>query len=214
LYQIQNKTIDKGTISDNILGKENIVKNSINVGRKLKMLRSLHKTSLKKVAEETGMSYSYLWGLENDKHSISVTNLQRLSGYFKVDLIYFLGGNHDSKSTYIPKEDITKVVTEDNVSFKCITDNVKSRLQVTLVELPKDSPSERHIHHHDEGEEFITVLSGELHVIVGDEAYELGPGDSVLFESKTDHVIFTKNKAATFYLIVTPPYGAHLLKGI
>lgn len=186
------------------------MKNSINVGRKLKMLRSLHKTSLKKVAEETGMSYSYLWGLENGKNSISVTNLQRLSGYFKVDLIYFLGGNSDSKSTYVSKDDITEVVTEDNVSFKCIIDNVKSRLQVTLVELPKDSPSERHLHHHDEGEEFITVVSGELHVIVGDEEYELGPGDSVLFESRTDHAIFTKQKAASFYLIVTPPYGTHL----
>ncbi|QRN85487.1 cupin domain-containing protein [Clostridia bacterium] len=190
------------------------MKNSINVGRKLKMLRSLHKISLKKLAEETGMSYSYLWGLENDKHSISVTNLQRLSEYFDVDLIYFLGSSQDSKSVYIAKEDINEVITEDNVSFKCITDNVKSRLQVTLVELPKDSPSERHIHHHDEGEEFITVISGELHVILGDEEYELGPGDSVLFESKTDHVIFTKSKAATFYLVVTPPYGSHLLNGI
>lgn len=206
--------IDKYAVSDNIVRKENIVKNSINVGRKFKMLRSLHKASLKKVAEETGMSYSYLWGLENDKHSISVTNLQRLSEYFKVDLIYFLGNNQDAKSVYIPKEDINEVVTEDNVSFKCITDNVKSRLQVTLVELPKDSPSERHIHHHKEGEEFITVLSGELFVIVGDEEYELEPGDSVLFESKMDHVIFTKNKTASFYLIVTPPYGSHLLNEI
>lgn len=194
--------------------KESIVNNEINVGRKLKLLRSLHKISLKKVAEETGMSYSYLWGLENDKHSISIANLQRLSEYFNVDLIYFLGNRHNAKSKYISKENITETITEDNVSFKCIIDNVNSRLQVTLIDLPKDSPSERNIHHHGEGEEFITVLQGELHVIVGDEEYELASGDSVLFESNIDHGIFTKSKPATFFLIVTPPYGTHPQKGM
>jgi len=190
------------------------VKNSINVGRKLKLLRTLRKIPLKKLAEQTGMSYSYLWGLENDKHSISVANLQRLSEFFDVDLIYFLGNRNDAKSAFIPKENIIETITEDQVSFKCITDNVNSRLQVTLINLPKDSPSERHIHHHGEGEEFITVLDGQLHVIVGEQEYELGEGDSLLFESNLDHVIFTKGKPATFFLIVTPPYGEHPQKGI
>jgi len=36
------------------------------------------------------MSYSYLSGLENGRHSITLTNLQRLAAYFGVDLVFFL----------------------------------------------------------------------------------------------------------------------------
>lgn len=181
--------------------------NQINVGKKLKILRQLRELSLKKVAEETKMSYSYLWGLENDKHSISLTNLQRLSKYFQVDLIYFLDSSTKGQTEFIAGKDVAEIVTQDNVSFRYMTDDVNSRLQVTRVHLPKESPSEKHIHHHQEGEEFITVLEGRLYVIVGDQEYELGPDDSVVFHSNLDHVIFTKDQAADFFLIATPPYG-------
>ena len=36
------------------------------------------------------MSYSYLSGLENGKHSVSITNLQRIAKVFGVDMVYFL----------------------------------------------------------------------------------------------------------------------------
>lgn len=179
----------------------------INVGSKLKRLRTLRKISLTRIAEETGMSYSYLSGLENNKHSISIANLQRLSEYFQVDLIYFLKTTGDHDSVYIPAGQSRKTVTEDNVNFSFIVNRKDSRLQVTLVEMPKDSPSERHIHHHREGEEFISLLSGQLHVIVGDEEYVMDAGDAVLFRSEVDHVIYTKDQPAKFLLVVTPPYG-------
>ena len=179
----------------------------INVGSKLKRLRTLRKISLTRMAEETGMSYSYLSGLENNKHSISIANLQRLSEYFQVDLIYFLKTTGDHDSVYIPAGQSRKTVTEDKVNFSFIVNRKDSRLQVTLVEMPKDSPSERHIHHHREGEEFISLLSGQLHVIVGDEEYVMDAGDAVLFRAEVDPVIYTKDQPAKFLLVVTPPYG-------
>ena len=50
--------------------------NDIEIGKKLRALRKIRGISLQQMARETGMSYSYLSGLENGKHSVSITNLR------------------------------------------------------------------------------------------------------------------------------------------
>ena len=62
----------------------------IEVGKRIRSLRKIRGISLQQMAAETGMSYSYLSGLENGKHSVSITNLQRLASFFGVDMVYFL----------------------------------------------------------------------------------------------------------------------------
>ena len=183
----------------------------IEIGRKLRKLRKIRQISLTKLAEETGMSYSYLSGLENEKHSISISNLQRLAEYFDIDLINFLNSNNEDEAVFIGKEIRECKVTDDGVSFKVITSDRAKRLQVTLVYLPPDSPVERKVHKHGEGEEFITVLEGKLFVMVGEDKYELKEGDSVFFNSDLEHVMYTEDKGAKFFLIVSPPYGRKII---
>ncbi|MEG1745381.1 MAG: helix-turn-helix transcriptional regulator [Ruthenibacterium sp.] len=62
---------------------------AVSVGMKIRSLRKIRGISLQQLAEEMSMSYSFLSGLENGKHSISLTNLQRFASYFDVDMIYF-----------------------------------------------------------------------------------------------------------------------------
>ena len=64
--------------------------NDSTVGAKIRALRRIRGLSLQQMSQETGMSYSYLSGLENGKHSVSITNLQRIAKYFGVDMVYFL----------------------------------------------------------------------------------------------------------------------------
>lgn len=184
-----------------------MVNDNVDIGKRLRNIRKIRKIPLTKLSEETGMSYSYLSGLENGKHSISITNLQKLSAYFDVDLIYFLTPDNGEDAVFIGKNEGKGTTTEDGVRFKVITPGRSEKLQVTLVDLPAYSPSERRIHHHREGEEFITVIDGKLFVMVGEETYELKEGDSVFFKASLSHVIFTEEKPAKFFLIASPPYG-------
>lgn len=187
--------------------------NSNEIGRKLRRLRKIRQISLTKLAQETGMSYSYLSGLENGKHSITISNLQRLAEYFDIDLLNFLDTKNDDGAIFIGKEDRECFLTEDGVSFKVITSETAKKLQVTLVELPPYSPAERHIHNHGDGEEFLTVLNGKLFVMVGEDKYELQEGDAVFFNSSLEHVMYTEDKKARFFLIVSPPYGRRIVPG-
>lgn len=57
-----------------------------------------------------------------------------------------------------------------------------------------------------EGEEFIVVLTGRIEVIYGKEVCELGPGDSIYYNSVVPHrVSCIGNEPATIYAVIYIP---------
>lgn len=181
---------------------------NVDVGAKLKKLRKTKGLSLKAVAEATGMSYSYLWGLEHNKHSISIVNLQRLSEFFNVDLVYFFKTESGGSVAFIGKDDTTTYYTQDGLTFNLITSGQSKNIQVMEVYHPPHTPTERRIYCHEQkGQEFITVLEGKLFVMVEDTTYQLEKGDSIIFNSNMKHSIYTEEVSACFFLIASPPYG-------
>lgn len=191
---------------------ENENKGEINIGLKIRRLRKIRNLSLQQVSEETGMSYSYLSGLENDKHSISIVNLQRLANYFGVDLIHFLD-NKDTNTILIRKDDGQDIVTEDGIVFNVITSQKADNLQVSYVTLPPHSPTEKNIHKHEQGEELIVTIEGEAVVMIEGEKYKLFAGDSVMFRSEIEHLIYTEETGAKIIIVASPPYGRGVLPG-
>jgi len=182
----------------------------VNIGLKIRRLRKIRNLSLQQVSEDTGMSYSYLSGLENDKHSISIVNLQRLANYFGVDMIHFLD-NKDTDTVLIRKNDVRDLVTEDGIVFDVITSKKADYLQVSHVTLPPNSPTEKNIHKHAQGQELIVAIEGEVMVIVEDEKYRLCEGDSVMFSSDVEHLIYTEDNGAKILIVSSPPYGRDVI---
>ena len=191
---------------------ENENKGEINIGLKIRNLRKIRNLSLQQVSEETSMSYSYLSGLENDKHSISLVNLQRLANYFGVDMIHFLD-NRDTSTILIRKDDGQNYITEDDIIFNVITSQKANHLQVSYVTLPPHSPAEKNIHKHAQGEELIVTIEGEVMVMIEGEKYKLNQGDSVMFSSEIEHLIYTEETGAKIIIVASPPYGRGVLPG-
>ncbi|MEG2287025.1 MAG: XRE family transcriptional regulator [Ruthenibacterium sp.] len=179
---------------------------AVSVGMKIRSLRKIRRISLQQLAEEMSMSYSFLSGLENGKHSISLTNLQRFASYFDVDMIYFLQARKGS-TLHVRASEAFDVNTSDGIGFHVVSPENSSRLQVSYVCMPAHPKTERHVHKHKKGQELITLLEGRLIVMVEDEKYELAAGDSVLFESEVEHVIYTEDVPAKFMIVSSPPYG-------
>jgi len=184
----------------------------INIGQKLRSLRKIRDISLQQLSVETGMSYSYLSGLENEKYSISIVNLQRLAKYFNVDLIHFLD-NRDTGVVLVRKDDKQDHVTEDGIVFNVITSKEGKNLQVSHVTLPPNAPSERSVHKHAKGQELITVLEGEVFVMVESSKYQLCQGDLVIFDSDVEHLIYTEESGAKILIVSSPPYGREVVPG-
>ncbi len=185
--------------------KQEVILSNLIIGRKIRKLRKIRGLSLTALSSELGMSYSYLSALENGKHSISITNLQKLASYFDVNLLYFLEDDSHKNAVFISKNERNVTQTSGGINFQIITPSAAEKIQVTFIEMPPHSPEEKNIHKHKPGDELITVISGKLFVMVEDTKYELKKEDSIFFHSDMEHTIYTQEKAAKFILISSPP---------
>jgi len=182
-------------------------KDTINIGQKLRNLRKIRNISLQQLSDKIGMSYSYLSGLENEKHSISIVNLQRLSNYFGVDLIHFL--DNRATGTIVKRKDDHENdhVTEDGIAFNMVTSRDMKNLQISCISLPPNSPSDRNVHKHGQGQEMVMVTEGEVVVMVESTKHQLYDGDFIVFDSNVEHLIYTEEKTAKIMIVASPPYG-------
>ena len=180
----------------------------LDIGGKLRKLRKVREITLEKVAEDTGMSYSFLSALENNKHSISLDNLQKLAEYFQVDMVYFLEES-DGESAVIRRGERPTLVTDDGIVFQTVTSGLSEHMQLTFVSIPPNTPDKtsRMVHSHQKGDELITVTKGEVTVIVEERKYLLKEGDTVIFPAEKEHVIYAGKKGSEIILIGAPPYG-------
>lgn len=178
------------------------------IGRRIRNFRTIRGISLKQMSEDISMGYSYLSGLENGKHSITLNNLQKIANYFEVDLVSLISSDQQEE-IYYGKESRPSIETKDGTIFQVITNENIKNLQVTFAKLPPHAPSERNIHKHIEGDELIYVVEGEVMVIVEDTKYHLKKGDSLIFSSSKEHAIFTENKSCEVMLVSSPPYKRH-----
>ena len=163
--------------------------NDSTVGAKIRALRRIRGLSLQQMSQETGMSYSYLSGLENGKHSVSITNLQRIAKYFDVDMVYFLMPSGAVPKVFRKEELFRGNNAFADIAYRVITPEKTSNLQVSYVYLPPDEPSERHIHKHGKGQEMLITLDGCVCVMVEEERYRVEQGDCIVFDANIEHVM-------------------------
>ena len=84
--------------------------------------------------------------------------------------------------------------------YKSLAPDVKGRhMEALLVQLEEDPENEVSVH---EGEEFIFVLDGVVEMGIGEDRFELEPGDSVYYLSTTPHHIAAKSGKATILAVL------------
>jgi quercetin dioxygenase-like cupin family protein len=85
-------------------------------------------------------------------------------------------------------------------TYKSLAPEVKGRhMEALIVKLEEDPDKEISVH---EGEEFIFVLDGTVVLEIGDEKFELEPGDSAYYLSTTPHHIAAKRDKATILAVL------------
>jgi quercetin dioxygenase-like cupin family protein len=87
-------------------------------------------------------------------------------------------------------------------TYKSLAPEVKGRhMEALMVQLEENPGGELSVH---DGEEFIYVLEGTVAMQIGEDRFDLDPGDSVYYLSTTPHLIAAKQGRAT---IVAVLYG-------
>jgi DNA-binding transcriptional MerR regulator/quercetin dioxygenase-like cupin family protein len=172
------------------------------IGIRLRQLRKNRKLSLARVAKAAGISVGFLSALERSHMSASVSTLRKLARFYKTNILDF----------YDPTESNSRLVSPEKRKVLEAGPGVRMELLAwgnTVFEphlfrvAQRAGSGESYAH---EGEEFLYVLRGELHIELEEQEYRLKPGDSFYFESATPHSWKNPGRSETWLLWVnTPP---------
>ena len=172
------------------------------IGTRLRQLRGKRKLCLAEVATAVGISVGFLSALERSQMSASVGTLRKLARFYKTNILDFFN----------PTEFNTRLVSPKGRKVLEAGPGVRMELLAwgnTVMEphlfriAPSSGSGESYAH---EGEEFLFVLRGELHISLENEEYRLKSGDSFYFESATPHRWRNPGRSETCVLWVnTPP---------
>lgn len=188
---------------------EQVSREEIKVGDKIKELRLRRGMSLSEVAEKSGFSSAFLSQIENHMISPPLGILVKLAMALEVPLGYFFQEESEVSFVIVRKDEgkaVSRVASKEGVrygySYESLGYAKKGRhMEPFLVTLEPATKKEKHTYSH-EGEEFIYVLEGEMEVTLHDHTDILRPGDSLYFDSTIPHYVACHQEKETKILAV------------
>ncbi len=159
----------------------------INVGERLRLVRTGRRLSIRALAELSGLNVNTLSLIENGRSSPSVGTLQQLAQSLRVPVTeFFETAAADQKVVHQkngrrPRATFTHGIMED---LGAGMPRFGAEPLIVTLEPRADSGKTPIVH---TGREFVFCLEGHISYHVDGELYELQPGDSLLFEAYLPH---------------------------
>ena len=188
------------SVSPEICGQEDI-------GQRIKSIRKEKGISLVALSNLTGFDVDLLEKIENCEIQPQLGTSIKLSKALDSAFGRLVSGV--GKKLYaITRKNDQKVVSRSTSHkgkkqayiYKSLAPEVKGRhMESLIVQLEEAPDPDKSIH---DGEEFIYVLEGVVALEIGDEAFELEPGDSAYYLSTTPHLIAAKKDKATILAVL------------
>ena len=160
---------------------------SIDIGERLRTLRSRHKLSQRALAKRTGVTNSTISLIESNQMNPSVGALKRILDGIPIGLAEFFALEPERPQQAFYRADEFVEIGKGRISFRQLGENMSGRaLQILKERYQPGADTGRVLLTHD-GEEGGIVIAGRIEVTVGDERRILGPGDAYYFESRRPH---------------------------
>ncbi len=175
------------------------------LGRRIRRGRTELGLSLRDLARRVGVSAGFLSQVERGQVSPSLATLQAVAEALEMPLMYFVMeegvGEHvvragKGKRLELPGSQIRYELRSPSSARKMLV--FVATMQPGTVEKAVAPPFST--------QETIYVLAGELVLALGDEAYTLGPGDSITFDGQ-DLISLANpgDREVSYISFITPP---------
>ncbi len=174
------------------------------VGPRLRALRVGRGATLTELAASTGISVSTLSRLESGGRRPTLELLLPLARAHQVPLDELV----DAPETGDPRVR-ARPIERHGRTFVPLTRRPGGLQAFKIIVPPHDPPQpyEPRVH---EGYEWIYVLSGRLHLVLGRRVLDLGPGEVVEFDTRTPHVIANQGDHPSELLALFGPQGERM----
>lgn len=187
------------------------------VASRIKSLREDLDLTLQEMAEATGRTVAEYAAQESGEQDLSFTFLYKCAAKFGVDVIELLTGEtpHLKGYSLVRAEDGLSIMRREGFEYLHKAPFFKNKLcepfLVTAPYLEEEQNKPIHLSYH-KGQEFDYILSGHLRFAFEDHVEDLGPGDTLLYDSGRGHgMIAIEGEPCTFLAIVIKPEGNQII---
>lgn len=175
---------------------------SVNVGDRLREIRTSREMSLRVLAMKSGLSIHTLSMIEKGKTSPAISTLYKLAGALDVPLTFFFNPDNNRKQViFLKADERTHMPFTRGVVEGLGGENFMGNVEPYMVTLESSANSGPQVMSHS-GHEFVLCLRGTLEYHVEHKMYELSPGDSLLFAAYLKHRWKNPGKTVATVLIV------------
>lgn len=171
----------------------------IELGAMLRQARQ-GRFTLEKLAARSGVSVGLISQIERGMGNPSFVTLSKLAYALDIPVSSFFADDPPRDRTLVRKRYRRQLALEDGLVFELLTPDIDRSLALTLVSLPVGWTNESRPFSH-EGEESVFLMSGEIDIHIGEDAYRLQEGDTVTFDATRDH--WMHNVGATEAAVLT-----------
>ncbi len=177
------------------------------IGQRIKTLRKEKALSLAELSNLTGFDVDLLSRIENNEIQPQLGTLIKLSKALDSAFGRLVSGV-GNKLYCITRRNEQKVISRSTslkgrkhaYTYKSLAPEVKGRhMEALIVQLEENVDDDPSIH---EGEEFIYVLDGQVSLKIGEDHFQLDPGDSAYYLSTTPHIIAAASGKATIIAVL------------
>ncbi len=177
------------------------------IGERIKTIREEKGLSLDELSNLTGFDVTLLANIEANEVQPQLGTIIKLSKALDSAFGRLVSGVGD-KLYSITRRSEQKIVSRSTSQkgkrqvyiYKSLAPEVKGRhMEALMVQLEENPDKEVSVH---EGEEFIYVLDGVVLLNIGDDVFELEPGDSAYYLSTTPHLVAAKTGRATILAVL------------
>lgn len=177
------------------------------IGERVKRIREEKGLTLNELSNLTGFEVEFLKRIETNLVKPQLGTIMRLSKALDSAFGRLVSGV-GNKLYSITRKDEQKIISRSTsrkgqqkaYTYKSLAPEVQGRhMEALIVQLETLREPEPSCH---EGEEFVYVLEGSVSLDLGEDNYDLEPGDSAYYLSTIPHIIMAKEGTATIIAVL------------
>jgi len=158
----------------------------VQLGQRIRRLRSARHLSLTALAKHVGSSTSFLSQLERGTTSASISTLRRLSAGLGVTLAELFDEEAEPPTSVLRRADRPGIETAGGTRKYLLTPPPLRHIEVYAGEFDQGaSTGEPYVH--GDSQELFLVIAGTVRVEVGEQSHVLEAGDSIEYTTAAPH---------------------------
>ena len=164
--------------------------NTLNIGDRIRILRTSQKRTLQEVADGSDLSKSMISKIENNKTVPSVAALVKIAQVLGTNISSLLETEEWLNAIFTARLTAEQNLTKTDKRYFIYpfgTEYHQKKMQPMLFVAKKGEVKQHELSH--EGVEFIYVIEGEMKMTLGDAEHLLKAGDSMYFNCLQKHGI-------------------------